>query len=322
LLRADNLTKVFRHRGSLFTRPTFSTAISDVSLELGSAETLGIVGESGSGKTTLGRTVLRLLVPDFGRLYFNGEEITELSERQLRPIRPKMQPIFQDPRTSVNPQLRIWQTVTEGLRIRGNDAPPKELQREAVHWLEQVGLRAEVSRRHPRELSSGELQRVVIARALCVAPELLVSDEPLSALDVSARAQIVNLLLDLQERYRTGMLFISHDLRLVRYMSHRILVMYLGHVVETGSATEVYEQSLHPYTRALLNAGDVPLSSRRSLRVVLEGPSPDPSRPPTGCTFHPRCPRAEAGRCDREAPELLPVSPDSTHRVACYFPCV
>lgn len=322
LLRVDNLTKVFQLRGGLFSRDVFATALSDVSLRVNAGETLGVVGESGSGKTILGRCVLRLVPPDFGRIYFDGEDLAELTPRQWLAVRAKMQPIFQDPRASLNPSRRIWEIVTEGLRIKEPRSKDTLLRQSAEYWLGQVGLALDLLERHPLELSAGELQRVVIARALCVSPRLLVLDEPLSALDVSARAQVVNLLLDLQDRYRSGGLFISHDLRLVRYMSHRIMVMILGHVVEAGSAEDVYARSLHPYTRALLSARQAPGSERRALRVILDGPSPDPTRPPQGCSFHPRCPRAEPGRCDVEPPELLPIAEGSDHRVACYFPCV
>jgi oligopeptide/dipeptide ABC transporter ATP-binding protein len=322
LLRVDNLTKVFQVRRGLLSRDLFATALSDVSLEVNAGETLGVVGESGSGKTILGRCVLRLIPVDYGRIYFDGEDLAELTARHLKIVRARMQPIFQDPRASLNPVRRIWEIVSEGKRIAQPRTSDAQLREHAAYWLSQVGLPLDFEQRHPLELSAGELQRVVIARALCVSPRLLVLDEPLSALDVSARAQVVNLLLDLQERYRSSGLFISHDLRLVRYMSHRIVVMILGHVVEAGSADDVYTRSLHPYTRALLSARQSPGAERRGLRVILDGPSPDPTRPPQGCPFHPRCPRAEPGLCDVDQPELLPIEDGSEHRVACYFPCV
>jgi oligopeptide/dipeptide ABC transporter ATP-binding protein len=229
-----------------------------------------------------------------------------------------MQPVFQDPNSSLNPDLTVERIIGEGLLLNAPGARA-DWRQHSAHWLAQVGLSHDLASRRARELSAGEKQRVAIARALSVSPKLLVCDEPVSALDVSARGQVINLLLDLQDRFGLGLLFISHDLQLVRYISHRILVMYAGRVVETASADELHERARHPYTRALLHASRS-IRARHSLRV-LEGEMVDPARLPSGCAFHPRCPRAEPGRCDKEQPLLLPSDDDPQHLIACHFPC-
>jgi len=317
LVQVDNLTKLFALPKRLLRPRGFIRAVDDVSVYLHHAETLGIVGETGSGKSTLGRCVLRLLRPDFGQIAFAGENITDLSEHALRPLRRRMQPIYQDPSTYLNPMLTVADIVAEGLEAT-HQARHAAARKRAFDWIRRVGLPKGAANRRPEELSAGERQRVAIARALAVEPQLIVCDEPLNALDVSVRAQIVNLLLDLQDEFSISYLFISHDLRIVRYVSHRIAVMYLGRVVETGSAEQVTTLAAHPYTRALLSA--IPSPGRRRLRVLLEGSAPDPANPPSGCAFHPRCPRAEIGTCDETAPTLLPLDDDDAHQVACHFP--
>ncbi len=316
LLQVDNLTKLFALPRRWMRAQRFAKAVDDVSLYLHRGETLGLVGESGCGKSTLARCVLRLLTPDFGQIAFDEENITEMSERALLPVRRKLQAVFQDHYAALDPGLTVAESLQEALRLAPqSDGVPT--------WLAKVGLDDRVAARRPDELSAGERQRVALARALCVSPLLLVCDEPLSALDVSVRAQMVNLLLDAQAEFGHSYLFISHDLGIVRYVSHRIAVMYLGRIVEAGSARDVVERAAHPYTRALLAAAPHLDVNRRHLRLLLDGSPPDLGRPPEGCAFHPRCPRAEPGRCDVERPELHVVGGDATHaahEVACHFP--
>jgi oligopeptide/dipeptide ABC transporter ATP-binding protein len=295
-------------------------AVEDVSLEVGRGETLGLVGESGCGKSTLGRTLLRLIEPTSGTIHVEGRDITHLSAKALRPLRRRMQVIFQDPFSSLNPRMTIRQTLTEPLRIHGLYASKSDENRAITTLLDQVGLKRDALDRFPHEFSGGQRQRIGIARALAVKPAFIVCDEPLSALDVSIQAQIINLLLDLQQAHGVSYLFISHDLEVVRFISQRIAVMYLGRIVEVGPAQAVATERLHPYTRALLSATPVaePGSARKT-RVLLEGDVPSPLAPPEGCAFHPRCARAERGKCDREVPQLLPLGKKG-HEVACFFP--
>lgn len=318
LLQVESVSKLYAIRRWL-RAPRFVHALRGVSLYLGRGETLGVVGETGSGKTTLARVILRLTQPTLGQIAFDGEPITDLSERALRALRRRFQPIFQDPRASLNPHLSVERIVSEGLRIHQLESGPSERNR-LFELLDQVGISRNTLKYQPRELSAGERQRVAIARALAVQPELLVCDEPVSALDTSVQAQIVNLLLDLQQRHALAYLFISHDIRLVRFVSHRIAVMYAGCIVETGPASTLTESPLHPYTRALLNAVPEVDPDKRRLRIVLEGEPPDPMKPSTGCSFLPRCPRALADVCDKTPPPLEPATPASDQLVACYNP--
>lgn len=320
LLQGERITKFFPTKAGLFGKTKLVRAVDNVSISVRRAETLGLVGESGCGKSTLGRTLLRLIEPTYGRITFDAQDITTLSERQLRPLRRRMQIVFQDPYSSLNPRLTVRAIVAEGLQIHRLVGSASEEEARVEQLLKRVGLRAETMQRYPHEFSGGQRQRIGIARALAVQPEFIVCDEPISALDVSIQAQIVNLLLDLQDEYKIGYLFISHDLKVVEYVSHRVAVMYLGKIVETASAGSLYERRLHPYTRALLSAIPVPDPERRRLRVVLEGDVPSPMDPPAGCAFHPRCPRAEPGKCDVQAPPLEPLEPGSEHRVACFHP--
>jgi oligopeptide transport system ATP-binding protein len=320
LVRAERLSKVFSVRDGLLARPRLLRAVDDASLYVRRGETVGLVGESGSGKTTLGRTILRLVEPTVGRILFDDTEITHLSERELRPLRKRMQIIFQDPYSSLDPRMTVGDTVAEGIRIHELLRARSEIDARVESLLERVGLRADAMRRLPHEFSGGQRQRIGIARALATEPSFIVCDEPVSALDVSIQAQIVNLLLDLQEEYGLSYLFISHDLRIVEYVSQRVIVMYLGRIVESGPTPSLYERRLHPYTRALLSAVPVPDPKRRRLRVVLEGEPASPLHPPRGCVFHPRCPRIVRGTCDVEIPPLRELEQKSGHRVACWNP--
>lgn len=318
LVRAERLSKFFPL--GLFTRPALVRAVDHISLTVRNSETLGLVGESGCGKSTTGRVLLRLVDPTDGRIFFDGRDITALSQNALRPLRREMQIIFQDPYSSLNPRLTVRETIAEAIQIHKAVASKSELDGRVERFLTRVGLPADAMRRYPHEFSGGQRQRIGIARALAVEPRFIVCDEPISALDVSIQAQVVNLLLELQEEYSLSYLFISHDLKVVEYVSHRVAVMYLGRIVETASAKSLFEHRHHPYTRALLSAVPTVDPGRRRLRILLEGDPPSPINPPSGCSFHPRCPRFLPGKCDVETPELVELETGSRHRVACFNP--
>ncbi|MDH3623233.1 MAG: dipeptide ABC transporter ATP-binding protein [Myxococcales bacterium] len=292
-------------------------AVDGVSLGIIQGETLGLVGESGCGKSTLGRLLLRLYKPTSGNVYFEGQDITELSQTALRPIRRDMQIIFQDPYSSLNPRMTVEAAIAEPLRVHRLVSSKTETQQRVASLLERVGLRPEHMRRYPHEFSGGQRQRIGIARALAVSPSFIVADEPVSALDVSIQAQIVNLLRDLQEELGLSYLFIAHNLQIVEYVSHRVAVMYLGRVVELATSEQIYESPRHPYTQALLSAVPEPDPSDRKKRILLTGDVPSPLDPPAGCAFHPRCPIAQKGLCDREIPELRPLA--QGHHAACHL---
>ena len=321
LVTAETLGKYFPVRSGFFSRKVqYVRAVDGVSLRVRRGETVGLVGESGCGKSTLGRLLIRLVEPTFGRVLFDGKDILPLSPAEMRPLRRRMQIIFQDPYSSLNPRMTVREIVGEAIRIHKLVASKGEEEDRIVELLRKVGLRGEAIGRYPHEFSGGQRQRIGIARALAVEPEFIVCDEPISALDVSIQAQIVNLLAELQEQLGLAYLFISHDLRVVEHVSHRVAVMYLGKIVEQASREALYESSRHPYTRALLSAAPEPDRDKRRLRILLEGDTPSPIDPPTGCAFHPRCPRVIPGRCDKETPPLESVGDDGKHKVACYNP--
>jgi len=321
LVATEKLGKYFPVGHSLFSRSQkVLRAVDGVSLRVRRGETVGLVGESGCGKSTLGRLVLRLVEPTFGRVVYDGRDILPLPSGEMRALRRKMQIIFQDPYSSLNPRMNVRAIVGEAIRIHKLAATKKDEEDMVASLLAKVGLRPDAMNRYPHEFSGGQRQRIGIARALAVQPEFIVCDEPISALDVSIQAQIVNLLLDLQDELGVAFLFISHDLRVVRHISNRVLVMYLGKIVEQGATANVYEAPLHPYTRALLGAVPAPDPEKKRLRIVLEGDAPSAIDPPTGCAFHPRCPRVVKNTCDREAPMLAEIVPGSGHKVACWNP--
>jgi oligopeptide transport system ATP-binding protein len=320
LVQVERLTKFFPVKQGLLGRTRFVRAVDGVSFYVRNGETLGLVGESGCGKSTLGRTILRLIEPTYGRIVFDKQDITPLSQRQLRPLRRRMQIIFQDPYSSLNPRMTVRAIISEALRIHKLVSSGSEEEARVESLIKRVGLRPEAMHRYPHEFSGGQRQRIGIARALAVEPDFIVCDEPISALDVSIQAQIVNLLLDLQDELKLSYLFISHDLKVVEYVSRRVAVMYLGKLVEVAPAASLYEKRHHPYTRALLSAIPVPDPEKRRLRVLLEGDVPSPIDPPPGCAFHPRCPRAEKGKCDVDTPVLEELDKGSHHRVACWHP--
>jgi len=317
LLRVKNLVKHFPVRGGLLSREVDRVhAVDGVSFDINAGETLGLVGESGCGKTTTGRCILRLVEPTSGEVWFDGQNVLSLDGQALRAQRRGMQIIFQDPYASLNPRMTVSAIIGEALTIHNLANSAQDYDDRVAHLLETVGLHPDQRRRYPHEFSGGQRQRIGIARALAVSPKLIVCDEPVSALDVSIQAQVINLLEDLQQQFKLTYLFIAHDLSVVEHTSTRIAVMYLGRIVEVAAARELYTAPKHPYTEALLSAVPIPDPSVSRKRIVLEGDVPNPIRPPAGCHFHPRCPRAEE-RCTREAPLLREIAPGRLS--ACHF---
>jgi oligopeptide transport system ATP-binding protein len=314
LLEVQNLKKYFPIKRGFLQKSAILKAVDDVSFVLRKGETLGLVGESGCGKSTLGRTVLRLYDLTAGKLLFNGSDLSTLSQGELRPFRKKMQMIFQDPSASLNPRMSVLDIIGEALSIHGLAGNNSEREDRVAAIMKKCGLRTDQIYRYPHEFSGGQKQRIGIARALAVEPEMIVADEPISALDVSIQAQIVNLLHDLQEELGLTYLFISHDLKVVEHISDRVAVMYLGHMVEVAPAERIYQGPLHPYTRALLSAVPLPDPKKRRDRIVLQGDVPSPINPPSGCVFHPRCSMAQES-CKKEVPKLVDVG--GGHMLAC-----
>ena len=315
LLRVRHLKKYFPIRGGLFSREVARVhAVDDVSFDIRPGETLGLVGESGCGKSTTGRTILRLVEPTAGEVWFQERNVTALDKRALRQIRKEMQIIFQDPYASLNPRMTVRSIIGEALVIHKLARGRREREERVVQLLETVGLSAEHLRRYPHEFSGGQRQRIGIARALAVSPKLIVADEPVSALDVSIQAQIINLLEELQQKFGLTYLFIAHDLSVVEHISTRVAVMYLGKLVEVAPAKELYTNPKHPYTEALLSAVPIPDPAMRRRRILLEGDVPSPIRPPSGCRFHTRCP-IRVPSCAETDQRLKEVAPG--HWVAC-----
>ncbi|KRT68491.1 MAG: peptide ABC transporter ATP-binding protein, peptide/nickel transport system ATP-binding protein [Candidatus Rokubacteria bacterium CSP1-6] len=315
LLRVKNLKKYFPIRGGLFSREVARVhAVDDVSFDIYPGETLGLVGESGCGKSTTGRAILRLIEPTAGEVFFDGKNVTGLDKRALRHLRKEMQIIFQDPYASLNPRMTVGSIVGEALVIHKLAATKREREERVVKILETVGLSPDHLRRYPHEFSGGQRQRIGIARSLAVNPKFIVADEPVSALDVSIQAQIINLLEDLQKQFGLTYLFIAHDLSVVEHISTRVAVMYLGKIVELAPAKELYTNPKHPYTEALLSAVPIPDPTVKRKRILLEGDVPSPIKPPSGCRFHTRCP-IRVPACSEHEQVLKEISPG--HWVAC-----
>ncbi len=318
LVVVRDLKKYFPVRRGLLQRITaWVKAVDGASFTIRRGETLGLVGESGCGKTTVGRTILRLIEPTAGEVYFEGRNIFTLSKAELKTLRRDMQIIFQDPYSSLDPRMPVGASIAEGLAVHGIGTP-KERFEMVVDLLRKVGLEDYHARRYPHEFSGGQRQRIVIARALALRPKFIVCDEPISALDVSIQAQIINLLKELQEEFKLTYLFIAHNLSVIEHVSDRVAVMYLGKIVELTSREELYRNPLHPYTQALLSAVPIPDPTLKRERILLKGDVPSPLNPPSGCRFHPRCPVATR-YCAREEPPFVNIGTrEREHWVACW----
>ncbi len=318
LLEVKNLCKKFPIKGGIFGREVGAVnAVNNVSFKINRGETLGLVGESGCGKTTLGRSILRLIEPSSGEVFFDGKDITKFNAEEMRAVRRRMQIIFQDPYASLNPRMTVGDILAEPMEIHGLHQNKIERQNKIFQLLDQVQLPKDALTKYPHEFSGGQRQRVCIARALAVEPEFIVCDEPVSALDVSVQAQVVNLLMDLQKELGLTYLFIAHDLKVVEYISNRVAVMYLGNMVEVAESHELYGGSKHPYTKALFSAIPSHDPKHQQNRIILEGDIPSPMNPPSGCHFHPRCWKA-SDECKKSYPELKKHS--ETHEFKCFHP--
>jgi len=317
LVEIKELVKHFPLKKKWFSEQETVKAVSGVTLDIYKGETLGLVGESGCGKSTLGRCLIRLIEPTSGEVIFKGDNILEYSSRKLRTTRRQMQIIFQDPYASLNPRMTIGNIIGEPLTIHNLVKTKNEKQEQVVSLLEEVGMRADMINRYPHEFSGGQRQRVGIARAIALKPEFIVCDEPVSALDVSIQAQVINLLCDLQKKFNLTYLFIAHDLNVVEYISDRVAVMYLGEIVELARSEDLYKDPKHPYTQALLSAIPIPDPKTKQKRIVLKGDVPSPIHPPPGCPFHTRCHYNIVDRCKTEHPKLRQIG--EGHFVSCHL---
>jgi oligopeptide transport system ATP-binding protein len=317
LLRVRNLEKHFPLRGGVLNRTkAMVRAVDGVSFEIGRKKILGLVGESGSGKTTVGRSILRLIEPTGGEINFDGTNLLTCEDQELRDLRKRMQIIFQDPVSSLNPRMTVEKIVGEGLVLHRMMTKRSELRDRVAYLLDAVGLPADYMTRYPHEFSGGQRQRIGIARAISVEPDFIVADEPVSALDVSIQSQILNLLLELQEKFNLSYLFIAHNLAVVEYFCDRVAVMYLGRIVEEADAEELYKNPIHPYTKELLAAIPEPDPTSEKTLKGLTGEPPSPVNPPPGCPFHPRCSQRTES-CTHMRPELVPLEGNPSHLVAC-----
>ncbi len=318
LIEVSDLVKQFPVKGGVLQRQVATVdAVDGVNLQIRRGEAVGLVGESGCGKTTLGRMLVRLLEPTSGTITFDGADITHLKQKRLKPFRRRVQIIFQDPYSSLDPRTQVGESISEGLKLHG--VGNRKERRERVNsMLELVGLDSNAANRYPHEFSGGQRQRIGLARALILGPDFVVADEPVSALDVSVQAQVLNLLKELQKELNLTLLFIAHNLAVVEHISDRVAVMYLGRVVEITDRETLYRNPTHPYTQALLSAIPIPDPDRPRNREILQGDVPSPINPPPGCHFHPRCSIAEAGVCDIDVPALLPVGDNPDHLAACH----
>ena len=316
LVEIKNLKKYFPVKSGIFSKITnYVKAVDNITLDIKKGMTLGLVGESGCGKSTLGKTIIKLLEPTSGNINFDNIDITRFSSSEIRPYRKEMQIIFQNPYGSLNPRMNVETLITEGMIIHGM-SNKNERTEKAIDLLNKVGLNEDSLKKYPHEFSGGQRQRVAIARSLALNPKFIVCDEPVSALDVSVQAQIVNLLSDLQDEFDLTYLFISHDLRVVKHVSDKVAVMYLGKIVEYATSNDIYDSPLHPYTKILISAIPSINNKRSSKNYVIKGDVPNPIDPPKGCSFHPRCPIAEQ-RCKVEIPEL--VDKGNGHFVSCHL---
>ena len=319
LVEIRDLVKEFPVKAGLLQRQVATVnAVAGVDLNIKRGESIGLVGESGCGKTTLGRMLVRLLEPTSGSISFDGTDITHVKGNDLKPFRRRVQIIFQDPYGSLEPRTQVGEAISEGLRLHGI-AEKDERHERVTEMLEVVGLKSAHAGRYPHEFSGGQRQRIGIARALILKPDFVVADEPVSALDVSVQAQVLNLLRELQRDLSLTLLFVAHNLAVVEHISDRVAVMYLGRIVELTDRDTLYRDPLHPYTEALLSAIPIPDPDRPRNRTILQGEIPSPINPPPGCHFHPRCPIAQEGLCDVEAPSLMDSPRGSHHQAACWL---